>query len=324
MKLCLLLFSFTWLASYAQSDSIQYFDAADRNTHIDKAAYYRKLSKPDTGKIYLGTEYWMDGHIKMTGHSLDVNFLYKIGKFTYYYKNGNKSGEGQYYSNLDQHVFGFKNKKWETWYPNGKPKEEWIYKIADDFTYAESFLMSFWDTTGAQLTAKGNGTYYYSDIVTTKQSPQRIVFTGPVHQGIFDSLWHGYYSNGKLYTEEFYKDGKVEHGKSFDETGTAYKYDSLETQPAFPGGAIELNRFVKLNLQVPAGMNSDVLRSVVVRVFVGVSGFVGNATIVQGVNPAMDGEAMRVAKALPRFLPATRRGQPVDSYYTFPVSFNLP
>jgi len=31
-------------------------------------------------------------------------------------------------------------------------------------------------------------------------------------------------------------------------------------------------------------MNSDILKSVVVRVFVGENGFVGNATVIQGVN----------------------------------------
>ncbi len=314
---------FSWVGSYAQTDSIQYFDGSDRVTHIDKAVYYRKITRQDTGKIYLGVEYWMDGRIKMIGHALDVNFLYKIGKYTYYYKNGNRSGEGQYYSDLDQHVFGFKNKKWETWYPNGKPKEEWVYKIADDFTYAESFLMSFWDTTGAELTAKGNGRYYFTDMVNTRQSFKKIVFTGPVRQGMFDSVWHGYYANGKVYTDELYKDGKLVKGTSYDEDGKTYNYDSLETPPAFKGGQAELNRFVKLNVQTPPGMNSDILKSVTVRVFVGENGFVGNATVIQGVNPAMDAEAVRVAKALPRFIPGTYRGQPVDAYFTFPVSFSL-
>ena len=322
-RLYLFVFSLITLASYGQTDSIQYFDASDRLTHIDKAAYYRKISKQDTGKIYLGVEYWMDGRIKMIGHALDAGFLYKIGKYTYYYKNGNKSGEGQYYSNIEQRVFGFKNKRWDTWYSSGKPKEEWVYKIADDFTYSESFLMSFWDTSGAELTAKGDGRYYYTEMENTRRSFKKIIFSGPVHQCMFDSVWHAYYANGKVYTDELYKDGKLVNGKSYDDDGKTYNYDSLETQAAFPGGLEELNRFIKLNVVPPQGMNSDILKSVVVRVFVGENGFVGNATVIQGVNAVMDGEAVRVAKALPRFIPATHRGQPVDAFFTFPVSFNL-
>jgi len=321
--LYLLLFSFFGFSSYAQTDSLQYFDAFDRGTTMDKAAYYRKMAGPDSNKLYLGTEYWMDGHIKVVGHSLDQYFNYKIGRFVYYYKNGNKSGEGQFYSDINQRVFGFKNKKWETWYPDGKPREEWIYKIADDFAYSESFLMSFWDTTGKQLTTKGNGTYYYTEMVNTKDSAQKIIFSGPVHQGRYDSVWTDHYLNGKVYAEEQFLAGKFIKGKSFDGAGKAYSYDTTETLPEFPGGEQELNRFIKLNIQVPPETGSQILGKVYLRVFVGRTGFVGNVTVLHGASAAMNGEAVRVARALPRFMPATNRGQPVDSYYTIPVSFNL-
>jgi hypothetical protein len=320
-RLYFLLLPFIGFACYAQTDTIQYFDASDRSTHIDNAVYYRKISQPDTNKIYLGTEYWMDGHIKMTGHALDPNFLYKIGRFTFYYKNGKKSGEGQFYSDIEQHVFGFKNKKWETWYPDGKPKEEWVYKIAEDFTYNESFLMSFWDSASIQLTAKGEGRYYYSEMVKTKDSMQKIFFSGPVHQGRYDSLWYDYYMSGKQYAEEQYAGGKFVKGKSFDGAGNVYQYDSIETQPKFTGGVEELKRFVRLNIQFPPQKDNVIAKPVLVRVFVGRNGFVGNASIIRGATPYMNGEALRVAKTLPRFLPATVRGQPIDSYCTVPIDF---
>jgi len=321
MKLCLLLFSFTWFASYAQTDSIKYFDGADRSTHIDNAVYYRKISLPDSNKIYLGTEYWMDGHIKMTGHSLDPYFLYKIGRFIYYYKNGNKSGEGQYYSDLDQRVFGFKNKRWETWYPDGKLREEWIYKIADDFSFSESFLMSFWDSAGNELTAKGTGRYYYYESVNTRDSMQKIAFSGPVHQGRFDSLWHGYFANGKEYAEELYAAGKLVKGKSFDGVGNAYVYDTIETRPQFPGGDEELERFFNLNIKYPAEKQGVFKHTIMLKVFVGRNGFVGRATIIRGGSAYMNTEVLRVVNLLPRFLPATNRGQPVDAYYNLPVHY---
>ena len=320
---CFMLFLVS-VEGYSQTDTIQYFDAMDRRAHIDNAAYYRKISKPDTGKLYLGTEYWMDGHIKMVGYALDSNFLYKIGRFSYYYKNGTKSGRGQYYSDMDQHVFGYKNKKWEIWYPNGKPKEVWIYKIAEDFTYNESFLFSFWDSTGTELTSKGNGRYYYTEFVNTKDSLQKITFTGVVHQGRYDSIWHGYYANGKEYAEELYGKGKLIKGKSFDGAGNSYTYDTIVTLPEFPGGEEELNRFLKLNIQAQPEENSEIQQRVVVHVFVGRNGFVGNVSVVRGSTTAKNAEALRVVKSLPRFLPATSRGQPVDSYYNVPVSFNLP
>jgi len=311
-RLYLLLLSFVWFSSYAQTDSIQYFDGADRRAHIDNAAWYRKISKPDTGKLYLGTEYWMNGHVKSVGYALDTNFLYKIGKVTYYYKNGNKSGEGQFYSNFDQHVFGYKNKKWETWYPNGKPKEIWVYKIADDFTYDESFLMSFWDSTGKELTTKGNGIYYYTELTSTKDSLQKITFSGPIHQGRYDSIWHGYYNNSKLYSEEVYAQGKFIKGKSFDGAGNEYKYDSVETAPQFPGGDEELDKFINLN--TPAPPDAKLVANVSVRFVVGRNGYTGNILEAHAPQYAR-AEVLRVIKLMPRFMPATTRGQPVDASY---------
>ena len=318
-----LLFLFISLSCYAQTDSVQYFDGYDRRAPESVASYYRKMSKADTGNVYLGVEYWTSGHLKVMGHSLDPDFLYKIGKFVFYYPNGNKSGEGEYYSDYNQHVFGFKNRKWATYYLNGKPKEEWIYKISEDITYSDGFLMSYWDNKGVQLVTKGNGRYEYTEKVNTRDSAQHILFSKAVHNGLFDSVWHGYYANGKEYMEEVYRSGKLVKGKSFDGAGTAYSYDSIQTPPDFQGGEAELNRFIKLNVQPPANMASDILKEVTVRIFIGRNGFVGNVNILKGVNQPMNMEAMRVAKALPRFIPATVRGQPVDSYYVFPVSFNV-
>jgi hypothetical protein len=110
-------------------------------------------------------------------------------------------------------------------------------------------------------------------------------------------------------------------GKSFDGNGNAYSYDSVETYPRFPGGDEELIRFTRLNIQFPAEKDNVITKPVLVRVFVGRNGFVGNANIIRGATPYMNGEALRVAKILPRFLPATVRGQPVDSYCTVPIDF---
>jgi protein TonB len=338
MRFCLLFLSFVWLNSYAQTDSVQYFDAQDKRTH-NNAVYYRKISKPDTGQIYLATDYWINGHIKMVGYTLDTSCIYKIGRFTYYYTNGIKSGEGQFYSDLNQHVCSYKNKKWETWYPTGKPKEVWIYKIADDFTFDESFLMNFWDTAQNELTVKGEGRYDFTDRIKTKDSLQKVVFSGPVHKGLFERQWNAYYPNGKEYAEEQYVGGKFVNGKSFDGAGNAYSYDSLETDARFPGGQEGLEKFLELNIHQPrvtnrgagfmsvakTGNDAMLSNTVYVRIFVGRTGFIGNVNIIRSAeNAEMDGEAIRVAKLMPRFSPATVRGQPVDSYVIIPIPFRQP
>ncbi len=182
--------------------------------------------------------------------------------------------------------------------------------------------MSYWDSSCRQLTVKGIGKYVYTDLVATRDSLQKITFEGFIKQGRYDSLWKGYYANGKTYSEEIYSTGKLLNGKSFDGAGNSYTYDSIEAVSQFPGGVAELDRFVKLNIQPPARLNSDMMNNVVVRIFVGRTGFVGNVSVLRGVNAEMNGEAVRVAKLLPRFLPATNRGQPIDSYYTAAIHFS--
>jgi len=321
----LFLLAFISFRSIAQTGAMQYFDGNDRVVNIDKAVYYRKISKPDTGAIYLGVEYWMDGHIKMVGQSLDSEFLSKIGNFTYYYKNGNKSGEGQYYSDPNQQAYSFRNKKWETWYPDGKPKEEWVYKISDNFNEYVSYLLNFWDTTGAQVVVRGQGTYWYADWTSTKDSLQKINFRGSITNGRYDGVWKGFYTNGREYAEDTYKDGKLIRGKSFDGGGNAYSYDSLEVAARFPGGDGGLRLFLKQNIQAVMIGNRDneyqYRIPVIVRAFVGSNGFIGNVKIIRGVNKPMDEEAIRVTKTLPRIQPAAYRGQPVDSYIILPITF---
>jgi hypothetical protein len=320
MRLFFFLLCFACRVSFAQTDSIQYFDALGRRAQIDNAVYYRKISKSDTANIYLGTEYWMNGYVKMVGYALDTNFMFRIGKCTYYYKGGGKSGEGQFYSDLPKRILGFKNKKWETWYADGKPKEVWIYKIADDFSYDEGFLGSFGDTTGKELTSKGEGKYFYADWVSTKDSFARVNFTGNVRKGKYDSVWTGYYTNGKEYTEEQFKDGKFLSGKSFDAAGNVYLYDTVETGPRFPGDEKEWNKFIMLNSQPQK--DAKLVANVSVRFFIGKNGFAGNILELHAPKYARD-EVSRILKLLPRFIPATTRGQQVDSYYTAQIPVAL-
>ena len=46
-------------------------------------------------------------------------------------------------------------------------------------------------------------------------------------------------------------------------------------------------------------------------------------SVVKGVAPALDKEAVRVIKSMPKWTPATANGKPVESTYTIPVTFKL-
>ena len=45
--------------------------------------------------------------------------------------------------------------------------------------------------------------------------------------------------------------------------------------------------------------------------------------IIEGVNPSLDAEAIRITTNMPKWKPGMQRGKAVDVKYTFPIVFRL-
>ena len=52
-------------------------------------------------------------------------------------------------------------------------------------------------------------------------------------------------------------------------------------------------------------------------------GTVGDVLVLKGVDPELDGEAVRVIRQLPVWKPGKLKGSPVKVSYNLPVSFTL-
>jgi len=52
-------------------------------------------------------------------------------------------------------------------------------------------------------------------------------------------------------------------------------------------------------------------------------GSVSTVTILKGVNPLLDNEAVKVISGSPKWSPGLQRGQTVRVRYTIPVNFNF-
>ncbi len=101
-------------------------------------------------------------------------------------------------------------------------------------------------------------------------------------------------------------------------------YTSVEQMPSFPGGESGLMRFLNSHIRYPsAAAESGAQGRVIVQFVVNKDGSVGQAKVVRGVHPALDAEALRVVRTLPRFNPGRQGGQPVSVWYSLPVSFRL-
>lgn len=98
----------------------------------------------------------------------------------------------------------------------------------------------------------------------------------------------------------------------------------VEQKPEFPGGEAEMYKWLGQNIVYPSAASEEgVSGRVVVEFVVGKDGSITNARVVRPRHPALDKEALRVVKAMPKWVPGRNNGQPVKVTYTLPVTFKL-
>ncbi len=97
-----------------------------------------------------------------------------------------------------------------------------------------------------------------------------------------------------------------------------------EQMPQFPGGEKELMSFISKNLKYPAvPAENGIQGRVVIRFVVSKTGDVTDVQILKGLDPSCDKEAVRVVKAMPKWIPGRQNGRTVPVYYTLPVTYRL-
>lgn len=98
----------------------------------------------------------------------------------------------------------------------------------------------------------------------------------------------------------------------------------IEEMPSFRGGDAELLRFISENIRYPEeARKMNIQGKVVVRFVVTSEGTIKEVSVVNGVHPLIDAEAIRVVKMLPLFSPGRSNGKPVDVWYAIPINFRF-
>lgn len=95
-----------------------------------------------------------------------------------------------------------------------------------------------------------------------------------------------------------------------------YEANAIEDHAHFPGGMQQLMHFIAKNFNMPKG---DVSGKVLLSFVVETDGSLSNIKTLQGINPAVDAEAIRVMRSSPAWTPGTIEGVPVRSRYQFPL-----
>ncbi len=98
----------------------------------------------------------------------------------------------------------------------------------------------------------------------------------------------------------------------------------VEEMPSFPGGDVELFKFIYDNIKYPElAKENNIQGKVILRFCVTYKGTVDQVSIVRGVDPSLDNEAIRVIKMLPLWKPGKQGGKPVNVWYSVPINFQL-
>jgi TonB family protein len=124
-------------------------------------------------------------------------------------------------------------------------------------------------------------------------------------------------------TSESIENVKVVKEESTDES-EAEPFVVVEEMPSFPGGDIALLKYIGENTIYPeASKAQNVQGKVIIRFCVTEKGGVSQISVLKGVSPELDAEAIRVVKTLPDFSPGKQSGIAVPVWYMVPITFAL-
>ncbi len=97
-----------------------------------------------------------------------------------------------------------------------------------------------------------------------------------------------------------------------------------QVRAEFPGGMDALRAFLAENCHYPKEAREKQQQGVVLLEFtVEKDGTISAITVLRSVCEALDEEAIRVVKAMPKWKPGENNGQPCRSYFQLPITFAL-
>lgn len=99
---------------------------------------------------------------------------------------------------------------------------------------------------------------------------------------------------------------------------------AADCMPSFPGGQSAMMQFFIETMSYPKQAEKDGIEGkVVVRFTVKTDGSISDVSVVKPINKALDDEAIRVVKAMPRWTPGRENGKTVAVSMSIPIEFKL-
>lgn len=96
------------------------------------------------------------------------------------------------------------------------------------------------------------------------------------------------------------------------------------TPASFPGGKKAEQEYIQKNLKYPQTAKDNGIEGVVgVAFVVNPDGTIGNIKIKRMIDPDLESESIRLVKNMPKWIPASDNGTPVESQAEVNVTFSL-
>ncbi len=109
-----------------------------------------------------------------------------------------------------------------------------------------------------------------------------------------------------------------------DGTETDEPFFLVEVMPSFKGGGLDKFRdWVQRRTNYPqAAIDKKITGKVYLTFIIEKDGSISNVTVVKGVDPLLDDEAMKAISESPKWTPGLQRGEPVRVRYSIPINFH--
>lgn len=101
-------------------------------------------------------------------------------------------------------------------------------------------------------------------------------------------------------------------------------FQVVEQAPEYPGGMAALMKWIGKEIRYPSiAQEMNIEGKVIVQFVIGRDGSVRDVQVIRSVDPSLDQEAVRVVKAMKKWIPGRQRGEAVSVRFTLPISFKL-
>ena len=112
--------------------------------------------------------------------------------------------------------------------------------------------------------------------------------------------------------------------KIIEDDNKVFDLAGIEEKPDFPGGLDKLYEFLRNTVKYPEfELSNEIAGTVYVQFVVWKDGKIKDVSVARGVSGGLDGEAVRVVRAMPSWIPGKQNGRAVPVKYILPIKFTL-